>query len=74
MLEMDLILTRFNRHYLGSLSDAECAAYARLLEKLDTELIELVYGRAAPADETESHIVALWRMPPSGPVPGEAPA
>lgn len=45
MLELDLILLRFLEQSYPHLSEAEKAAFARLLELADDELLALIEGR-----------------------------
>lgn len=53
--EMDLILGRFADARLASLSEAELAAYERMLDENDNDLYLWVSGaRAAPAEHAET--------------------
>jgi antitoxin CptB len=48
MLELDLLLERFNRDHLPHLETKETAQFAELLCLPDPELFDLLMGRAAP--------------------------
>lgn len=50
LLELDLLLKRFlDRHYAG-LTDREHAAFVRLLDLPDPELLDYCFGVSQPAD------------------------
>ncbi|MBU6504473.1 MAG: succinate dehydrogenase assembly factor 2 [Betaproteobacteria bacterium] len=50
LLEMDLILQRFLDRHLATLSVEDTQAYDVLLDLPDNDFLDLVMGRAAPAD------------------------
>jgi len=49
MLELDLLLERFNRDHLPRLNADQTARYVELLALSDHELLDLLMGRGAPA-------------------------
>ena len=51
LLELDLILNRFNERYLEQLSAEDLNAFESLLEEDDNDLLDLVMGRAELASE-----------------------
>lgn len=64
MLEVDLLLERFlHEERLESLSQAERAAFERLLALPDATLLEWLLGHARPADPELAHVVDLARQP-----------
>lgn len=53
LLELDLVLGRFNERHLDGLNEAGLAAYQRLLEYGDNDLLDLVMGRAELVEDQE---------------------
>jgi antitoxin CptB len=66
MLENDLILTRFLDARGLSLNAGEVAALDRLLDLADSELWDLLAGRAEPADATLLPLLAELRAGAGG--------
>ena len=61
LLENDLLLERFLELYGAQLSDKQAEAFARLLERSDNELWNLVTRRSEPADPGLVGVVELLR-------------
>ena len=61
MLELDLVLNVFLERELDQLDAAHVDAFARLLERIDPELLDLVMGREEGRDSNERHVLALMR-------------
>ena len=59
MLELDLILQRFNDHHLDSLSDTQLASFEQLLTAQDPDLYAWFMGYESPVDEELREIVAF---------------
>ena len=64
MLELDLLLERFNREHLPSLNAEQEARFAELLALPDHELLDLLMGRGAPAGRF-ADLLDLMAVPPS---------
>jgi antitoxin CptB len=58
MRELDLVLTRYLDRVYARASTAEQAAFERLLELSDPELIAYLMRRQRPTDPQLSHVVA----------------
>jgi antitoxin CptB len=63
MLELDLLLQRFNREQLERLDAGQLEAFRQLLELPDNELFDMVMGRTAPDDPNLQPVVELLRSP-----------
>jgi antitoxin CptB len=61
MLELDLLLQRFNREQLEKLDAGQLRAFEELLELSDNELLDVLMGRAAPDGADVMPIVELLR-------------
>lgn len=61
LLELDLVLARFQERALPALSDAELDAFKRLLQRTDNDLWDLVSGRLRPAPGLEERLIARLR-------------
>ncbi len=64
MLELDLLLERFNRDHLPRLSADQTARYLELLALPDHELLDLLMGRVAPTDRF-ADLLDLMAVSPS---------
>ena len=62
MLELDLILEKFNERHLLGLDPEQLDRYRELLEFQDNDLLDLVMGRAASPDRRYEDI--LQRLAP----------
>ena len=63
LLELDLVLGRFLELRLATLSDEERDAFKALLELSDSDLWDLVAGRAAIPAGVQGRVVELLRKP-----------
>jgi antitoxin CptB len=61
MKELDVLLERYYAHRHATAGADERAAFARLLEREDPEILLWVLGQAAPPAEFEHVIAALRR-------------
>lgn len=61
LLELELLLLPFVRKRLASLSAADKALYARLLEHDDCDIFDWIQARAAPDDPELVDLVAAIR-------------
>jgi antitoxin CptB len=61
MLELDLALGNFLAGRYATLTDADKAAFERLLTAPDADLLNYLQGQAEPADQELSRIVAKIR-------------
>jgi len=61
MLELDLILEKFNRQHLTNLDAEQLERFKELLAFSDNDLLDLVMGRAASPDRCYSHVLQLLR-------------
>jgi antitoxin CptB len=61
LLELDLILEKFNQQYLGSLDAEQLECFEELLAFYDNDLLDLVKGRAAAPDRRYNCILQLLR-------------
>ena len=64
MLELDLLLERFNRDHLPRLNAEQAVRFAELLALPDHELLDLLMGQVS-ADPRHADLVGLMAMPPS---------
>lgn len=58
LLELDLLLERFWEQ-VATLSVSELAAYQRLLDLADHDLLDIVSGKAKPKDDDMAWVVAM---------------
>ncbi len=63
LLELDLILERFNGRHLAELDVGQVARFKELLAFTDNDLFDLIMGRAAPADARFDALLKLLRTP-----------
>ena len=63
LLELDLILEKFNERYLLGLDPEQLDRYRELLEFQDNDLLDLVMGRAASPDRRYEDILRRLRTP-----------
>ncbi len=61
LLELDLILERFNVQHLTSLDAVELERFKELLAFADNDLLDLVMGRLAVPDRRYENVVQLLR-------------
>jgi antitoxin CptB len=61
LLELDLVLARFQEHCLPGLSAQELDGFKRLLAHSDNDLWDLVAGRLEPAPGMEARLVERLR-------------
>jgi antitoxin CptB len=61
LLELDLVLARFQEQVLPGLSPEELDGFKRLLQCSDNDLWDLVSGRLEPAPGLEAHLVERLR-------------
>jgi len=63
LLELDLVLVRFVDEYLENLDPAGIAAFRKLLDYPDNDLLDLVMGRAELVEDGECvPVLALLRQ------------
>jgi succinate dehydrogenase flavin-adding protein (antitoxin of CptAB toxin-antitoxin module) len=62
LLELDLVLSSFLQRHLDRLRPGELAAFGRLLEEPDNQLLDLVMGRAQNHDPEREPILELLRQ------------
>lgn len=61
LLELDLILEKFNQQHLGSLDPEQLERFNELLAFHDNDLLDLVKGRAAAPDRRYDYVLRLLR-------------
>jgi antitoxin CptB len=61
MLELDLVLTAFNKQHLENLAPGELDTLRRILERPDPELLDFVMGHSDPEDSAERELIGLMR-------------
>ena len=61
LLELDLVLARFQERVLPGLSREELEGFKRLLQCTDNDLWDLVTGRLEPAPGLEARLVQRLR-------------
>jgi len=61
MLELDLMLNAFLERHLERLDGGQIDAFRELLEYGDNDLLDLVMGRAEPANERVRAVLGLVR-------------
>ncbi len=62
LLELDLILEKFNRQYLTRLDPEQLERFKELLAFPDNDLLDLVMGRASYPERRYNHVLQLLRM------------
>ena len=63
LLELDLILEKFNERHLLGLDPEQLDRYRELLEFQDNDLLDLVMARAASPDRRYEDILRRLRTP-----------
>ena len=63
LLELDLILEKFNARHLEALDAEQMARFKELLAFPDNDLFDLVMGRSAVPDRRFEAILKLLRTP-----------
>ena len=61
LLELDLILERFNDRYLTGLDPEQLARFTELLAFADNDLLDLLMGRVPPPDTRYKVVLQLLR-------------
>ncbi len=61
LLELDLILEKFNRQHLAGLDPVQLERYQELLAYPDNDLLDLVMARAAAPDRRYNNVLQLLR-------------
>ena len=61
LLELDLILERFNERHLSALDAGQLDRYRELLELQDNDLLDLVMGRSTSPDRRHDYVLQLLR-------------
>ena len=61
LLELDLILERFNEQHLTGLDADELARYTELLAFPDNDLLDLLMGRVPPPDTRYATVLQMLR-------------
>ena len=61
LLELDLVLEKFNERHLPGLAPEQLARYQELLEFHDNDLLDLVMGRATSPDRRYDYVLQLLR-------------
>ena len=61
LLELDLILEKFNRQYLDNLDAEQLECFKELLAFYDNDLLDVVKGRAAAPDRRYNYVLQLLR-------------
>jgi antitoxin CptB len=59
LLELDLILEKFNRRYLAELNAAQLDEFRELLKLPDNDLLDLLMGRVLPPDDCPNEVLRL---------------
>ena len=63
LLELDLVLEQFNSRHLEVLDAGQLALFKELLAFGDNDLLDLVMGRTAHADERYGALLKMLRTP-----------
>ena len=63
LLELDLILEKFNQRHLEALDAGQVARFKELLAFPDNDLFDLIMGRSAVPDDRFDSILKLLRAP-----------
>ena len=61
LLELDLVLEKFNERHLRALDPGQLDRYRELLAFQDNDLLDLVMGRVASPDRRHDDILQLLR-------------
>ena len=61
LLELDLILEKFNHQHLAGLNGEQLERFKELLAFPDNDLLDLVMARAASPDQRYDHVLQLLR-------------
>jgi antitoxin CptB len=61
LLELDLVLSAFVERHLDRLGARQVALFRELLDLPDNDLLDLVMGRAEPADQRCKPVLDLLR-------------
>ena len=61
LLELDLVLEKFNERHLSALNSGQLDRYRELLAFQDNDLLDLVMGRATSPDRRHDEILQLLR-------------
>jgi antitoxin CptB len=59
LLELDIILERFNRQHLARLDPGQLERFKELLEFPDNDLLDLVLGRVAAPAASDNDVLRL---------------
>ena len=59
LLELDLILDRFNRQHLATLDAAKLEEFKALLALDDNDLLDLIMGRACVTDQRLAPVLGM---------------
>ena len=62
LLELDIVLGRFVQRHLDALDARDLAAFRKLLDEPDNELLDVVMGRAEYNDPECGAVLALLRQ------------
>jgi antitoxin CptB len=63
LLELDLILEKFNQRHLEALDAGQVARFKELLAFPDNDLLDLIMGRSVVPDDRFDAILKLLRAP-----------
>jgi len=63
LLELDLILEKFNQRHLEALDAGQVARFKELLAFPDNDLFDLIMGRSAVPDDRFDALLQLLRAP-----------
>jgi antitoxin CptB len=63
LLELDLILEKFNQRHLEALDAGQVARFKELLAFPDNDLFDLIMGRSAVPDDRFDAMLKLLRAP-----------
>jgi succinate dehydrogenase flavin-adding protein (antitoxin of CptAB toxin-antitoxin module) len=61
LLELDIVLEKFNHRHLERLAPDELKRYEELLEYPDNDLLDLVMGRAELREDRYAGLLAMLR-------------
>ena len=61
MLELDLVLEKFNQQHLDGLETGQIESFKELLAFADNDLLDLIMGRTAAPDQRYVTILRLLR-------------
>jgi antitoxin CptB len=63
LLELDLILEKFNQRHLAALDAGQVGRFRELLAFPDNDLLDLIMGRSAVPDDRFESMLKLLRAP-----------